>query len=91
MVGCDLEHMVGCDLAANRRFRWVVPALPPYRYIRKSGGVRYREFRARILDEIAAGLANNIAGSSGEKSRGQFARIMQPGRTAFGQIFASSR
>jgi hypothetical protein len=44
-----------------------------------------------MLDEIAAGLANNIAGSSGEKSRGQFARIMQPGRTPFGQFFASSR
>jgi hypothetical protein len=28
-----------------------------------------------MLDEIAQGLANNIAGSSGEKSRGQFARM----------------
>jgi hypothetical protein len=91
MAGCDLEHMVGCDLAANRPFRWAVPALRPYRHIRKSGGVRYREFRARLLDKIAAGLANYIAGSSGEKSQGQFARIMQPGRTPFGQLFASSR
>jgi hypothetical protein len=91
MAGCDLEHMVGCDLAANRPFRWAVPALRPYRHIRKSGGVRYREFRARLLDKIAAGLANYIAGSSGEKSQGQFARIVQPGRTPFGQLFASSR
>jgi hypothetical protein len=39
-----------------------------------------------MLDENAQGLANNIAGSSGEKYRGQFARIMRPGRTLFGHF-----
>jgi hypothetical protein len=40
-----------------------------------------------MLDENAPGLVNNIAGSSGEKSRGQFAHIMRRGRMSSGHPF----